>query len=398
MRVTDPHPRHHVSKEELERVLKERGIESDLDIAQGVADAVTWTGAGLDPHNSLKYLSDFPPEEIGQARLMQQEISELRISKLPGNTPAEKAASYAQLRESADRNYEKSDWVSNLIKAQIQKKRLQATNKMLDGLEQLQKGGNKFGESILNPEGRPITEILGQLTEEQKQLLLGLGTIQEIGFKAKALKTTKPDPMGSELDYKEMEELSEFTDLSPLDWGRPDFVYKLINKDFQIPFRTSRSTGDKKVYVIVIDRSGSMAAQYKMGMIKGVLVTIFEEVRKGEAVVYVSTFEQEIDGWAFIETEEQARAYYDAYQEPEGGETAVGKVIQEVQTGIRERDLGGHVISLACEPELIIVNDGQDDVDPLTRTMAPVTAISIERNNKDLRTLCQRSGGQFYLV
>jgi uncharacterized protein with von Willebrand factor type A (vWA) domain len=177
----------------------------------------------------------------------------------------------------------------------------------------------------------------------------------------------------------------------------PDFRQRLGDHSFQVSETFRLEEGEKKVYGLLIDRSGSMNTYKKMGIVRAMLITLFEEVRKGEAIVYVSTFEESIDGWQKIETAEEANLTYKNWKEPRGGETQVGECIVSAQADLALSKLGPFEIPLGSEPELIIVNDGQDRITPV-KTTAPVHAISIERSNSALEELCKSSGGKYYNV
>jgi uncharacterized protein with von Willebrand factor type A (vWA) domain len=383
-RVTNDHPAYPTS------LLEPKGNVPKA-LVQGVADMASHQFARQSKRNALGSLADLAPHQIKTARNYQLELSQVNVAALPGQTPEEKAQSFEALM---GKSPEYPDWMEEYGQHQ-RKRQIKKANQMAEGLEELLESGNKFGGETLGLSDKPMPELLESLTEEQKSVLLGLARLKDVGFKLKGRSKLKRDPEGDSIEIEEMEEFSQVSSLDILQLVDPTFDLKIPTRNFTLPVRYKRAEG-KKEYILLIDRSGSMSTDVKMGTVRAMLTLLFEEVRKGEATVYMSTFEEGIDGWQKIETHEEARLAYDTFPEPRGGNTEIGDCIVEAQNEIKQGKLGEFDLTLT-EPEIIIVNDGQDNVDPTTPTIAPVSAISIEQANADLETLCVRSGGKFFL-
>jgi uncharacterized protein with von Willebrand factor type A (vWA) domain len=80
--------------------------------------------------------------------------------------------------------------------------------------------------------------------------------------------------------------------------------------------------------------------------------------------------------------------------DPNGGTTDIGSIVTSIANDIEEQRLGNLDIDLSQEkPEILIINDGQDEVGYDTLPYK-VNAISLMEFSDELKTLCIKTGGK----
>ena len=369
---------------------KQGNISSEL--FQAIADGATYVEGGRPQEDALIPLTRIGGD-IEKAIADRDRFSRVNIAKLPGNTPEEKAYAYASIASKVSK--EEYNWGGQGYREQLRQFNAQAIQQAAEGLEELE--GNETGGAALNPSGAPMHEFVSQLSWEDAQALRQLATLKKIGFSLHKPSKKTRNVEGDEIDYDQIESIDQMFDADYAEFRPKDeFKRRLVNHELMVPLIFKKDKAPKKVYALLIDRSGSMHTDTKIGMVRAMLLTLFKEVDKG-AVLYISTFEEGIDGWHRVATKEEAVEYYSTLKSPRGGNTEVGKCIAITQAEIAKRHIGEFQLEDDESPEIIIVNDGQDTIHP-TPTIAPVHAISIEQDNPALKALCLKSKGQYFNI
>jgi hypothetical protein len=174
----------------------------------------------------------------------------------------------------------------------------------------------------------------------------------------------------------------------------PDFEQKLISGNLMIPKRKDKLRYKQSLFLL-IDRSGSMLDVYKQGWVKALLLNRMAAVKEGTAELFIATFEGSIDKVFKIETTEQCLDFFNRYKCENGGGTDIEGVLKTVSTMIKNNDIQGHKLTGDLEPEIIIINDGQDHISPDAKIPAKVHAFILGQDNENLKKVVKAHKGHY---
>lgn len=182
-------------------------------------------------------------------------------------------------------------------------------------------------------------------------------------------------------------------------------TYQRMLRGYNIKFATKnlivnvpvQSSEKKQKIIIMLDFSGSMSEGIKQIKVNSILIDRFRYVMKGEAEVFFSYFVSNTDFLKFhhIKNEKDVLRFWSWFSNsPNGSCTAIGRNIEYVADQIRRGRLHNLDIDLSKElPEILIINDGEDEVGYNTFSYK-VNAISLMTFNPELKNLCVASGGK----
>lgn len=385
--VTIPHMNFIDSDEEslrgFMRSLK-LGEKDDLAAAKMVSDGFSHKAFGASPTDAVKGQGI----EGATARAM---LDNINFSDLSGDTPFEKAAAYsAALKANGGLGKLQQMMASD---PQSALKMMQRIKSDVANIQRI-KRENEFADKIMKLGNRPELK-LPKLTREQREIMDALSQISEIG----QLKTTKKRKLvrkegGTVERFEPMENYEQLFSIPPTSFVLPDFRLKLAEMDFDVP--TEFGYEDvKQAVMLAIDISGSMEWPGKQSYVKALLLHFFNGVKKNNTTLWVGKFEKELFDITPIFDEFVAEEYYEKWENDGGGNTNVGGVITKFQADVKAGKVGDFLLPDNLEPELVIINDGDDYVDMGTSTEAPVHAIILGRDNDGLKTVCEKSSGSY---
>lgn len=180
----------------------------------------------------------------------------------------------------------------------------------------------------------------------------------------------------------------------------PNFDVKLLTKDLVVNVPVDRKEQKQKI-IILLDFSGSMDDSAKQDWVNAILIDRFRYVMKGEAEVFFSYFVDEPDYLSFqhIHDKESVLKFWQTFSnDPDGGGTRVGSMVERVANEINNKKLCNLNIDLSEEkPEILIINDGQDSIDS-DKFPYKVNAICLMEDNKQLKKLCIETHGKLVHV
>jgi hypothetical protein len=307
-----------------------------------------------------------------QASRYSAYLQSFPIETLSGETPLDKGISFAAL-----------------IKAEGNTSN-QSNTKMVKGaLEELRMKVPSSGEKT---EVYPEDE-LATLDRETKEFLAAMGKIRSI-------KTIRPgkavsreiDPEGQQDIWEYMSDLSQIVRLPVEDLADPLLMKKLAELDFVID-TPMRLVERKKLLFLIIDRSSSMGMPpMKLAYIKALITYLAEGIGKGNCILMVATFEEDLDSpITVLDTEEEAVQFAQAYHTIGGSTTNVQRAIEDA---IKEMHKPRAKVPAGLVPEIVIINDGEDEVIPVAMPH-PVHVIILGSENRELQKLCSLSKGTF---
>jgi hypothetical protein len=118
---------------------------------------------------------------------------------------------------------------------------------------------------------------------------------------------------------------------------------------------------------------------------------------KGEAEVFFSYFVHETSDLKFhhIKNREDVIAFWQQFSNsPNGGNTAVGDMVEYISSEIQAGRLHNLNVDLSEEkPEILVINDGQDRIGT-NAFPYKVNAVSLLEFSNELKDLCLATGGK----
>jgi len=189
---------------------------------------------------------------------------------------------------------------------------------------------------------------------------------------------------------KQMNSYSQVMKTNKTNFILPNFDDKFVKKELTIKEKVKPETR-KQIVTILQDDSGSMNCIQKQSHVRAVLLKFLEGVIDGTAEVNFYLFESKRYGYQKVTNLKEAQDLFKniSLRRPSGGGTHIGFILQETIDEIAT-DSKYH------DPEIWIVNDGDDSIDP--KSVDPkgvrINAIMLGTNNKNLETVCSNSGGK----
>lgn len=191
--------------------------------------------------------------------------------------------------------------------------------------------------------------------------------------------------------FTNITEASDLATVSKSSMAMPDFKTKMAKKELIVKKKMSPKTA-KQLYTMLLDDSGSMGCVQKQAYVRAVILNRLESVVKGHAELVFYFFESTRYGKRNIKTLQDAKDLFEEISTrlPRGGNTDIGGVLQATVDEIYNVP-GYH------DPELIIVNDGDDFVDPasIKSKGVKINVVSLGRENENLKQVAYESGGWF---
>jgi uncharacterized protein with von Willebrand factor type A (vWA) domain len=156
-----------------------------------------------------------------------------------------------------------------------------------------------------------------------------------------------------------------------------------------------------KKIIILLDFSGSMDDYEKQIWVNAILIDRFKYVMQGEAEVFFSYFVHDPEQLDFQHIKDRADVinFWQTFSnQPNGGTTEVGQMVERVASDIALGRLCNLDIDLSEEkPEILVINDGQDDINT-DKFPYKVNAVTLMEYNDDLKNLCLATSGKLVNV
>jgi uncharacterized protein with von Willebrand factor type A (vWA) domain len=197
--------------------------------------------------------------------------------------------------------------------------------------------------------------------------------------------------------------LRDYAQISQIDLYQrlfPHFQSKLLAKDLIVNVPIDKKEEKQKI-VILLDFSGSMQGDDKQDWVNAILIDRFRYVMKGEAEVFFSYFVDDTADLNFhhlTNKQEVINFWMQFSNSPNGGETHIGNIVNYVSNEIKSKRLHNLDIDLSEEkPEILIINDGQDEV-KTQKFSYKVNAVTLMESNDELKRLCIATKGKLIEV
>lgn len=187
-------------------------------------------------------------------------------------------------------------------------------------------------------------------------------------------------------EYSQVSNLSNFSTV-----GMPTYKYKLATK--QLNVRVRKQANVQSLFLL-IDDSGSMDSHEKREMLKALLVNRLQAVHDGKAVLYIATFIGDMSNEIItIDSKAKAIKFANWFPRLSGGNTNVEQAVKSACKVINSGKINGQPIK-GENPEIVVINDGEDDVDNFTPSIK-THGIILGQDNNMMKRMIEKSGGEY---
>ena len=328
-----------------------------------------------DKFSDVSKLSDTDAQDY---EIKKQLYDEIYNKFIPGNTPLEQAIAIYKTLQDGDEYADKAD-------------RTEDGENFYSTLD--------FDRRIYcDPDINEQLEF-NELSKERKMDILNvISIVGDLGqqFKVEKEISEKIVTNSSTYSKKIMRDYAQFSNIELYQKILPNFKAKLLTKSLSVNVPVDKKEQTQKI-IILLDFSGSMDAISKQTWVNAILIDRLRYVMRGEAEVFFSYFVSDPDKLKFfhLKDREDVTKFWGWFSnDPNGGMTRIGDMVQKVSDCIEAKHLHNLKIDLSQEkPEILIINDGQDAVAQDT-FVYKTNAITLMQENFKLKNLCIASGGK----
>jgi hypothetical protein len=299
---------------------------------------------------------------------------------IPGFTPLEQAISIYLKMKKGDKDYAEKGEDDDEDELDMKKR--------LDFDRQLYSDPNINDQLDLNDLSR----------NRKMEIMNHLSLVGQFGSEFKVEKEISEKIVANSDEYSTMimRDYSQIHMMNLMQKVYPNFRSKFLTKDLTVSVPVDRKEQIQKI-IIILDYSGSMDYDQKQIWVNAILIDRFKYVMKGEAEVFFSYFVDSVDDLQFqhIKNKEDVIAFWQTFSnDPNGGMTEVGDMVEHISNEIQAGRLCNLDVNLSEEkPEILVINDGQDDINT-DEFPYKVNAVSLMSFSNQLKDLCLNTGGK----
>ena len=330
-----------------------------------------------DEYADFENLDDNTKEQLSNKKQLYDAIYDKFI---PGFTPLDQAiAIYKQMSQESDRQ-NRDDSVES-------------------DQEMLKKARLDFDRQIyMDPDINEQLELNKHSKNRKMSIMNNISIIGDLGSQFKVEKEVD-EKIVSNSDIYAKKMMRDYAQIANIDLYQklfPNFDVKLLTKDLVVNVPVDRKEQKQKI-IILLDFSGSMGYPEKQDWVNAIFIDRFKYVMRGEAEVFFSYFVEAPDQMHFqhIHDKETVMRFWQTFSnDPNGGGTRVGAMVNKVARDINNKKLHNLNIDLSEEkPEILIINDGEDHIDS-DKFPYKVNAICLMNENDQLKKLCINTDGK----
>lgn len=208
------------------------------------------------------------------------------------------------------------------------------------------------------------------------------------------------NPSGKVVKIDQIETYEEILKVDKSEYLLPTFKKKLVEKNLSVRANFHKSQKSQNI-IILVDNSGSMRNQEKKAMLKAALMLKIRSASQANRI-YMSPFIVSPKGFRQIESTDTFEELHRNFITLQGGITDIQKTLEETIECIKNRKLpkfGGGTIELDDSHfEILVINDGQDDIDSSFRPIIKTHVVCLKEDNKELSKVCYSSGGTYFYL
>jgi uncharacterized protein with von Willebrand factor type A (vWA) domain len=279
-------------------------------------------------------------------------------------------------------------------------KRQEDGNRIDDEEETLEmKKGLDFDRKVYSDPNINEQLELNSLSKDRKMEILNhLSLVGQFGSEFKVEKDISEKIVSNSDQYSKMimRDYAQFHMIDLYQKMFPNFASKFLTKDLTVNIPVDRKEQIQKI-IIILDYSGSMDYHEKQIWVNAILIDRFKYVMQGEAEVFFSYFVSNVEELNFqhIKNREDVIEFWRHFSnDPNGGMTEVGLMVEHIANEISNGRLCNLDVDLSQEkPEILVINDGQDDIGT-EEFPYKVNAVSLMEFSNELKDLCNATGGK----
>lgn len=349
-----------------------------VDLARDVMNTYSHISMGEKAENAFN-----TPKNEYETNI-QNFLSQLDFNSFSGNSPLEKAiAVIASLSDIDGGEGDESEGEPLPIFTDSD-----STSKSISEMQEDIEAKRKAGEAAphtFNSSGGMV-ELIDKLSNSQIKMLDKLSILDSnSGIKSQIV--------GKKREMTQMTEYSEISRMSNLSGlVMPTFNYKFATK--QMIIRKDRQQ-QKQLLVLLIDVSGSMNRRNKKDWVRAILTNRYEAVIAGKAELYISTFLKDVSE-DFIRIHDKKSVDYainNSFLKFNGMNTNIENALKSTISMIKSKKLGKHTINHLANPQIVVMNDGEDEVDDEYTPEIITNAFILGTDNDEMKTIVENSGG-----
>lgn len=349
-----------------------------VDLARDVMNTYSHISMGEKAENAFN-----TPKNEYESNI-QNFLNQLDFNSFSGNSPLEKAiAVIASLSDIDGGEGDESEGEPLPIFTDSD-----STSKSISEMQEDIEAKRKAGEAAphtFNSSGGMV-ELIDKLSNSQIKMLDKLSILDSnSGIKSQIV--------GKKREMTQMTEYSEISRMSNLSGlVMPTFNYKFATK--QMIIRKDRQQ-QKQLLVLLIDVSGSMNRGDKKDWVRAILTNRYEAVIAGKAELYISTFLKDVSE-DFIRIHDKKsvdNAMNNFFPKFNGMNTNIENALKSTISMIKSKKLGKHTINHLANPQIVVMNDGEDEVDDEYTPEIITNAFILGTDNDEMKTIVENSGG-----
>lgn len=335
---------------------------------------------------SYKYFGETAPNESTTG--LTEVFNRIDFNKVPGKNPIEKGVNLAKLIKKVGPPQDNGSSVDKAVKS---------LSELMEGMEEMEKLGGLKGGTGTDKKG-PVIDDIEKLRPDQIAFLRALSRISKMkGMTGGKSITRVIDAPGNITGKRQVKNMYEAFNALPMhEKVNPGKYPKILRKEGEVRKQLTLEP-IRQISVILIDDSGSMHSDNKLAYVKAVLAANLRNMMEEQSEVYVARFEtkmydlQKMIDIAFF------KKFIDEYAIGDGGTTYLNRIIPPLQKDLMKGELSDGKIRFQLSSkrvEVLIVNDGQDDIGNFT-PLLPFHALTLYEENEELEELCLRSKGSY---
>lgn len=354
--------------------------------------------------DSKNFEYDFSKKMKGHQRVCDF-LQNIDLDKMEGQTPLEKSMFCLKLLSSQkgssgsgdsdtlsifSDNYETPESVAKTL------------SDVLDTIENL----SETEKMMINPENRELSklEVAEDLKEgSQKETMLRISRLLDNFTKLQVSKNTQivTDPQGETTRQRPMQSMSELAMLGGSDWAmykanKSYFMYQAATGQMNVREKITKLERKQAIFILV-DGSGSMSGT-RHHKATGVVMNRLKAVLKGDAVVFISVFDTQMNEPDLAGTPEQAQNLIKKFAKGNysGGGTDIAVAVKSAHQFIQNEIKKGELL---YRPEIIVLTDDDESANGVNASQivgSKVHGFAIESQNENLKRLAESTGGLFF--
>lgn len=382
------------SNEDIDLKFKEinfNGIYS-YNLVKDLANAASFKKYNSNVSEALLPIKGGLKKDRDYHKNIQKFLTTVDFNAFSGNTPLSKAASIViALSSKEDGTGTEVDGdntipiFSGKSEEDIEKTSVELKEHVKASLE----ASESIAKYVTNPDNETPEVALCNMTSEQLNVIKNLAILN-----TKSKITSKKNPDVNKIvqmtNYREVSKMQSLSDML-----LPTFKYRLATKQLRIK---ERINSEKQALILLIDDSGSMSYQPKMVWVKSLVLNRLDAVAKGEAELIIAWFVTSIDfgNSVKITTKEQAIEFIkkDFYGLFNAGATNIENAVREACNCVKKNKFGRHLLN-GIRPQIVVINDGDDDVNQSYKPEITTHGFILGRDNNDMKSMINNCNGLY---